>query len=92
MSKRCPTCGEAVESIFDHVDRECGWEQAELSDDAYMMDLAERLTAVPVMYGTDQNDCDRLAEMAAKLRAEKKLAKLQAMLESGKFKIVEVSE
>lgn len=31
---------------------------------AYLRNLAERLMHVPAMYGTDQGDCDRLAEIA----------------------------
>lgn len=31
----------------------------------FLRDLAERLFRVPVMYGVDQGDCDRLLEIAA---------------------------
>jgi hypothetical protein len=33
----------------------------------YLRDLAERLMAVPAMYGTDQGDVDRLLEIAKEL-------------------------
>lgn len=36
----------------------------ELPPAAYLRDLAERLRHVPVMYGTDGYDIDRLAEIA----------------------------
>lgn len=35
-----------------------------LSDPEYLRDLAERLRHIPVMYGTDGYDIDRLYEMA----------------------------
>ena len=38
-----------------------------LSDVAYLRDLAERLTHVPVMYGTDQYDVDRLHQVVKRL-------------------------
>lgn len=36
----------------------------ELNDPYYLRDLAERLRNVPVMYGTDGYDIDRLQEVA----------------------------
>lgn len=36
-------------------------------DAAYLRGLAERLMCIPVMHGTDQSDCDRLAEIAESL-------------------------
>ena len=42
----------------------------ELPDAAYLYNLASRLMHVPVMYGTDQGDCDRLADIAAKLERQ----------------------
>jgi hypothetical protein len=40
---------------------------SELGDQEYLRNLAERLMHVPVMYGTDQYDCDRLLELARKM-------------------------
>lgn len=33
----------------------------------YLRDLAERLMRVPVLYGTDQSDCDELSAIAQML-------------------------
>jgi hypothetical protein len=33
----------------------------------YLRDLAERLMAVPVMYGVDQSDIDRLNDIARRI-------------------------
>lgn len=35
----------------------------------YLRDLAERLMRVPVMYGTDQSDCDELYTIAKNVEA-----------------------
>ena len=43
--------------------------KAETTDAEYLRDLAERLMRVPVMYGTDQGDVDRLREIATTLVA-----------------------
>lgn len=43
------------------------YEVPELSDVAYLRDLAERLRNVPCMYGTDGYDIDRLQEVAQNL-------------------------
>lgn len=40
----------------------------ELSDEDFLKDLADRLMKIPVMYGTDQADVDKLYEIANKLR------------------------
>lgn len=40
------------------------------NDADYLRDLAERLMRVPVMYGTNQCDCDRLLEIATKLTGD----------------------
>jgi hypothetical protein len=40
----------------------------ELSDKAYLRNLAERLRFVPTMYGTDDYDIDRLLILARKLK------------------------
>ena len=45
-------------------------EPHETDDPAYLRDLAERLMHVPVMFGTDQHDTDRLCEIASRLRTE----------------------
>lgn len=48
-------------------------ENAELDTVDFLRNLAERLLRVPVMYGTDQGDVDRLNRIAAELeRAEDK--------------------
>lgn len=48
--------------------REIGLFSAEeKSDTEFLCDLAERLMRIPVMYGTDQGDIDRLNEIARKL-------------------------
>lgn len=39
----------------------------ELNSAEYLRDLAERLMRVPVMYGTDQDDVNRLCEIAREL-------------------------
>ena len=39
----------------------------ELTDPQYLRDLADRLFKIPVMYGTDQYDCDRLEWIAKEL-------------------------
>jgi hypothetical protein len=39
----------------------------ELPPAAYLRDLAERLMHIPVMYGIDQGDSDRLAEIAREI-------------------------
>jgi hypothetical protein len=41
---------------------------AEVDDSVYLLDLRERLRGVPVGYGTDDGDIDRLGEIAQKLR------------------------
>ena len=41
--------------------------EGEMTDAEYLADLSERLMGVPIMYGTDQSDCDRLNEIATKL-------------------------
>ena len=38
----------------------------ELTDSQFLLDLAERLWTIPVKYGTDQGDIERLEEIAAK--------------------------
>lgn len=38
----------------------------ELTDSQYLLDLARRLWTIPVKYGTDQCDIERLEEIAAK--------------------------
>jgi hypothetical protein len=43
-------------------------EDRELTDEEFLFNLSERLMFVPVMYGTDQSDVDRLYNMAAALR------------------------
>lgn len=51
-------------------------DESEIQD--FLRDLAERLMAVPVMYGTDQSDVDRLHDAANKIdrleRASGKIA------------------
>jgi len=37
---------------------------------AFLRDLAERLMGVPVMYGTDQGDAERLEQLAAELKKD----------------------
>lgn len=39
----------------------------DLTDVEYLRDLAKRIFQIPVMYGTDQADCDRLCHIADKL-------------------------
>jgi hypothetical protein len=39
----------------------------DLTDVEYLRDLAERLRHIPVMYGTDDGDIDRLLEIARAL-------------------------
>lgn len=48
---------DAEPSIFDMTDRD------------YLLDLRERLRAVPVMYGVDGSDIDRLGELIGRLEA-----------------------
>ena len=43
-------------------------EDEELPDHLYLADLAERLMHIPVMYGTDGYDVDRVAAIARKLK------------------------
>jgi hypothetical protein len=38
-----------------------------MTDHEYLLDLAERLRAIPVAYGTDEGDSDRLEDIAARL-------------------------
>ena len=38
----------------------------ELTDSQFLLDLAKRLWTIPVKYGTDQCDIERLEEIAAK--------------------------
>jgi hypothetical protein len=45
----------------------------ELGEEGYLVNLAERLRHVPVMYGTDDYDISRLHRMAAKLREDREL-------------------
>ena len=45
-------------------------DDTELPDAEYLRDLAERLMHVPVMYGTDGYDIDRLAAIARKLEGK----------------------
>ena len=40
-------------------------EKHELDDAVYLRNLAERLMRIPVMYGTDGYDIDRLHQIAA---------------------------
>ena len=40
----------------------------DVDDSVYLLDLSERLRGVPVAYGTDDGDIDRLGEIAQKLR------------------------
>lgn len=40
----------------------------QLNDWDYLHDLAERLMHIPVTFGTDQYDVDRLLEIARKLK------------------------
>ena len=40
------------------------------TDADYLRDLAERLMAVPALYGVDQGDVDRLLEIASTLTQE----------------------
>ena len=40
------------------------------TDADFLRDLAERLMVVPVMYGVDQSDVDRLIEIANQLTQE----------------------
>lgn len=47
----------------------------ELPDVEYLRNLAQRLMYVPVMYGTDQADCDRLYRLARELEAADSRAK-----------------
>lgn len=42
----------------------------ELNDVEYLRDLAERLMHVPVMYGTDQFDVEKLHRIAKQLEKE----------------------
>lgn len=44
----------------------------ELPPAAYLRDLAARINRIPVMYGTDQYDVERLEEIAANLEPEKR--------------------
>jgi hypothetical protein len=46
-------------------------EDRELTDEEFLFNLSERLMFVPVMFGTDQYDVDRLHAMAVALKAEK---------------------
>ena len=43
----------------------------ELTDSQFLLDLAKRLWTIPVKYGTDQCDIERLEEIAAKCGREK---------------------
>jgi hypothetical protein len=36
------------------------------SDAEYLRDLCDRVMAIPIMYGVDQYDCERLLEIASK--------------------------
>jgi len=66
----CPTCCRVVDSVFDHVDEDCEtWD--EKSDVDYLRDLSERLREIPVMYGIDGYDIDRLSNMATTLELSK---------------------
>jgi hypothetical protein len=40
---------------------------SDYSDVEHLRDLAERLMSIPVMYGTDQGDTDRLLESARRI-------------------------
>ena len=37
---------------------------------AYLRELAERLMGIPVMYGTDQGDVERLEQLAGELKKD----------------------
>lgn len=39
----------------------------EMSDKEFLLDLCQRLMFIPVMYGMDQGDIDRLREIASEL-------------------------
>jgi hypothetical protein len=45
-------------------------EDVELSDAEYLRNLAERLLHIPVMFGTDGYDIDRLSNIARELDAK----------------------
>ena len=48
----------------DRLDTE---HETELTNAAYLRDLAERLREIPVRYGVDGYDIDRLVDMAREL-------------------------
>ncbi len=65
----CAEHAEDCDGFCDHIDHEnaCGG-LAELKEDvAFLRDLAERILHVPVMYGVDQGDSDRLRMLASRM-------------------------
>jgi len=52
-----------------HMAEDGPLDEDDLSDAAYLRDLSDRLMRVPVMYGVDQGDVERLADMGSKLKA-----------------------
>jgi hypothetical protein len=73
----CPKCGAVSGEDWSQCESVCpmaasphfdpDWEK-ELTDEEYLMDLAERLRSVPAVHGVDQYDCDRLRWIAQSLK------------------------
>ena len=54
-----PEYAKAVQDVF--IDR------TELNDSEYLHDLSDRIMLIPVMYGTDQHDCERLSAISIQI-------------------------
>ena len=70
----CPGCSQEVEGKCHHWMCPIAREERAMNeytfDVEYLRDLANRLMRVPVMYGTDQGDVDRLHRLASKLESK----------------------
>lgn len=61
LCSRCEDLQRAEQDLLDALEQD-------RADAAFLRDLAGRLFQVPVMYGVDQGDVDRLNEIAEKLQ------------------------
>jgi hypothetical protein len=87
-NERCPTCGEPVESIFDHVDREGMCETPEQSIDRLKELNTALLEALTVIYSQARDTSGVIAEYIAmpceslRVKFPTTLVRLNARLEN----------
>lgn len=77
MTSRCPICGTPTTTYPDgrRTCVHCEWEElktplkikGELTEVAFLRDLADRLMRIPVVNNVDQFDAERLLDIAMKI-------------------------